>query len=203
MRLPALPPGAEPDVVRETRPSAPAETDRGLTNPAVDLDEDTTAPYEGPENDVNMAIQQNGEPIHMTLEEVKRSMVKDDLKLASPVTISEDETETREYVNVNIADRKEKTSPAVGDADMNIPDSEYYNVNRYDKMRQGKNKNKETNADLEYAEVNVDDNVENGQNEAAKASGARSNTGLEYAAIDKDKTKRKKNFDSSQSNEKL
>ncbi len=179
MRLPALPPGSEPDVVRETR----VETDRGLTNSAVQLDEDITAPYEGAESGVNN--QDSGEPIHMTLEEVKSGMIKHD-----PVAVTEDETGSREYVNVNVADKVAKKAP-------DASDSEYYNVNRYDNLKKDKNKSKDTNVDLEYAEVNVEENKGNEQKEAAKASEASANAGVQYAAIDKDRIKRKKGAESS------
>ncbi len=198
MRLPALPPGAEPDVVMQTRPTPsapPADTrNSGLTNLALNLDENITAPTAEADNEVNMANEDNGEPIHMTLEEVKRSMVKDEPKTTFPMTSTDDKTETNEYVNVNAENSKKVEVGALNR--MTDPSaSEYYNVNHFNKQnRPEKSNSKDTNVDLEYAEVSVEDNTTHRQGNEGMNTETNNIAGVQYAAIDKDKTKRKRNI---------
>ena len=178
MRLPALPPKTEPDVVRETRPIP-----TGVTNPAVDR-ENNVVP--NAETNTNTANQDTGEPIHMTLEEIQKNVMKGDHKTVG------------NYINVNVPDKRDKAMVNVSDKDADEPPSGYYNVNGYDNLRRpGKNKSKDVNVDQEYAEVNVEGNMENRHNGGAKASKAIANVGVQYAAIDKDRIKRKKGGDSS------
>ncbi len=158
IELPALTPAAEPDVVREIR----AETDREFTNPTVHVDDDSTARYEGHENDMNNAGQDNGEPIHVTLEEIRSSKIND------PVAVTEDEAGNRDF-NVNIA---EKPRIPVSNKVTDASDSEYCNVTFYDRLnRKGKSKSKDTNIDQmqEYAEINVRVNRGNEQKETSEA----------------------------------
>ncbi len=166
IELPAMTPAADPDVVRETR----TKTDRRLMNAAVHIDGDSTACYDGHENDVNNADQDNGEPINMTLG-VKSTMIKD-----GPVAVSEDETNIDQgHAEANVEENKDndqketaKAPEASANKETDASDSEYYNVTFYDNLnRKGKNKSKGTNIDQEYAEINV---RENKGNEKVKSS---------------------------------